>query len=73
MRKLQDAVTQNDAVAMQILNYSYAGSRQLWRLDDNMVVSEELAVWQAELDARAHDLNVILDTNKYDENSSAKY
>ena len=73
MRQLQDAVANNDVVAMQILNYSYAGSRQLWQLDDNMVVSEELSLWQAELDARARELNVVLDPQKFDPDMLANY
>ncbi|WP_372770676.1 DUF3087 domain-containing protein [Pseudoalteromonas sp.] len=73
MRKLKTAVEEGDVVAMQIINYSYAGSRQLWQLDDNTITMEELSIWQAELDAKARKFNVILDTDKYQPSSLAVY
>ena len=73
MRKLKAAVEEGDVVAMQIINYSYAGSRQLWQLDDNTITMEELSIWQAELDAKAREVNVILDTDKYEAKLLSKY
>ena len=73
MRKLKAAVEEGDVVAMQIINYSYAGSRQLWQLDDNTITMEELSIWQAELDAKAREVNVILDTDKFDSSNLSKY
>ncbi|KPV95790.1 hypothetical protein AN214_02177 [Pseudoalteromonas sp. P1-9] len=73
MRKLKAAVEEGDVIAMQIINYSYAGSRQLWQLDDNTITMEELSIWQAELDAKAREVNVVLDSEKYDPQSLANY
>lgn len=73
MRKLKAAVDQGDVVAMQIINYSYAGSRQLWQLDDNTITMEELSVWQAELDSKAREVNETLNANKFDPESLANY
>lgn len=73
MRKLKAAVEEGDVVAMQIINYSYAGSRQLWQLDDNTITMEELSIWQAELDAKAREVNVILDTDKYSQSLLKNY
>lgn len=50
MRKIKAAAEQGDRNAMIVLNFSYAGSEQLWQLDDNTLVMEELRGWQAELD-----------------------
>lgn len=50
MRKIKAAAEQGDANAMAVLNFSYAGSEQLWQLDDNTLVMEELRGWQAELE-----------------------
>ena len=58
MRKLKAAAEQGDLDAMIAIQYSYAGSRQLWQLDDNTITMEELAIWQAELDALAAKYNV---------------
>ena len=73
MQKLKKAVEEGDVVAMQIINYSYAGSRQLWQLDDNTITMEELSIWQAELDAKAREFNVELTPEKYDPNSLKSY
>ena len=73
MRQLKSAVEDGDVVAMQIINYSYAGSRQLWQLDDNTITMEELSVWQAELDAKARAANVTLSTDKFEADSLANY
>ena len=51
MRKIKAAAEQGDATAMLVLDFSYAGSEQLWQLDDNTLVMEDLRGWQAELDA----------------------
>ena len=49
MRKIKAAAEQGDATAMLVLGFSYAGSEQLWQLDDNTLVMEDLRGWQAEL------------------------
>lgn len=67
MRKLKEAAQQGDVNAMIAINYSYAGSRFLWELDDNTIVMEQLAIDQAELDTLAEKYKVKLDHNDYDE------
>ncbi|KZN42128.1 DUF3087 domain-containing protein [Pseudoalteromonas luteoviolacea] len=67
MPKLKKAAQQGDVNAMLAIHYSYAGSRQLWTLDDNTIMMEELAIWKAELDALATQYQVTLDVSKYRE------
>jgi hypothetical protein len=49
------------------MQYSYAGSRLLWQLDDNTLTLDELAIKQAELDRLAEKFGVTLNANDYDE------
>lgn len=65
--KLKAAARKGNKDAMLALQYSYAGSRQLWHLDDNLITIEELAIQQAELDSIAAEYNVILHPDDYDE------
>lgn len=67
-RKVEAAAEQGNETAMQVLQFCYAGSRQLWQLDDNTIVMDELAVKQTELNDLADAHGVILDAGVYDEN-----
>lgn len=67
MRKLKEAAEQGDVNAMIAINYSYAGSRLLWELDDNTIVMEQLAIDQAELNRLAEKYQVRLNPDDYDE------
>lgn len=67
MLKLTAASKTGNVNAMLAIQYSYAGSRQLWQLDDNTLVMDELVVKQAELDALTKQYNVSLDINDYHE------
>jgi hypothetical protein len=67
MRKLNIAALEGDAAALLAMQYSYAGSRQLWQLDDNTLTMDELAVKQAELDGLAKRFNVTLNADDYSE------
>jgi 16S rRNA U1498 N3-methylase RsmE len=69
MRKLKEAAQQGNVKAMIAINFSYAGSRLLWELDDNTIIMEQLAIDQAELDTLAAKHNVTLDPNDYEESS----
>ncbi len=60
MRKVKLAADNGDVRAMNIMQYSYAGSRLLWKLDDNTIVLDDLAIAQAELDSLASKYNVEL-------------
>ena len=67
LRKLQAAAQEGKVDAMIALQYSYAGSRLLWELDDNMIIMDELAVAQAELDRLAEQYCLTLNADDYDE------
>jgi hypothetical protein len=58
IHKIKAAAQQGDANAMIILNFSYAGSEQLWQLDDNTLVMDELRVWKADLEELKQRFNV---------------
>lgn len=65
MAKLKVAAQNGDEEAMQAINYSYVGSKQLWSLDDNTITLEDLAIWQSELNVLAKQYDVILDAATY--------
>ncbi|WP_022941166.1 DUF3087 domain-containing protein [Psychromonas hadalis] len=65
MRKLQTAAKMGDVHAMLALQFSYAGSRKLWILDDNIITLDELDKSQSELDVLLVKYNVQLDINQY--------
>lgn len=67
MPKLKIAAQKGNLNALLALQYSYAGSRMLWTLDDNTVVMEELAIEQAKLDSLAAQYQLTLNPDDYDE------
>lgn len=67
MRALATAANEGNINALVAMQYSYAGSRLLWQLDDNTLTLDELAIKQAELDRMAEKFNVALNANDYDE------
>lgn len=67
MAKLKIAAQQGNADALLALQYSYAGSRLLWHLDDNSIVMEELALAQLELDSLLVKYKLTLDVEQYNE------
>lgn len=73
MRKVEAAAQSGNTNAMQTLNFSYAGSRQLWQLDDNMIIMDELAIKQTELAALAGRFNVTLDIADYEESMLSEF
>ncbi len=73
MSKVKTAAEQGDVTAMNIMQYSYAGSRLLWKLDDNTIVMDELTLAQAELDALASKYNVTLDHENFDASQLKEY
>ncbi|OXS15339.1 hypothetical protein CGX12_09510 [Zobellella denitrificans] len=66
LRRIEAAARQGDRNAMLALQFSYAGSRQLWQLDDNTIVMDELAAKQAELDQLAGRHGLVLNADDYD-------
>lgn len=73
MRKLEAAAQTGDADALLALQYSYAGSRQLWKLDDNIIIMDELNTKQAELDKLAEKFNLTLNADDYDDKLLARF
>ncbi|HEY7864413.1 MAG TPA: DUF3087 domain-containing protein [Psychromonas sp.] len=65
MRKLKTAANRGDQNAMNALQFSYDGSRQLWLLDDNVLTLKSLDHCQKELDQLAIKYDFKLDANSY--------
>lgn len=66
MPKLKAAAQQGKIDALVAMQYSYAGSRLLWQLDDNTIVMDELAIAQTELDTLAEKFNLSPNADDYD-------
>lgn len=73
MKILEDASEKGDSEAMQIINYSFAGSRLLWELDDNTIVMEELTLKQARLESLSNKYQIELDVEQFDISLLNKY
>jgi hypothetical protein len=67
MLKLKAAAQEGNVNALLAINYSYAGSRLLWQLDDNLIIMDQLAIDQAEIDSLAMTYNLTLKAEDYDE------
>jgi hypothetical protein len=65
MPKLKAASLKGNADALLAIHYSYAGSRLLWKLDDNTIVMDELITQQAELDSTAEKYHLTLNADDY--------
>jgi hypothetical protein len=65
MRKLTIAANQGNQNAMNALQCSYDGSRQLWLLDDNVLTLQSLDHSQKELDQLAIKYDFLLDAKNY--------
>ena len=65
IHKIKAAAEQGDANAMIILNFSYEGSEQLWQLDDNTLVMDELRGWKADLEQLKQRFNVEVSLEDY--------
>lgn len=65
MRNIKKAADQGDVNALTALQFSYAGSRLLWKLDDNAIVMDELAVEQLALDKLLQKYQLSIDPNHY--------
>jgi hypothetical protein len=66
MRKIKEAAEEGSLPAMTALAFSYAGSRQLWSLDDNTLIMDDLAQWEQALQAlqQRHGVSVAADDYK---------
>ncbi|WP_371194747.1 DUF3087 domain-containing protein [Glaciecola sp. SC05] len=66
MLKIKAAGQEGNIDALLAMQYSYAGSRLLWQLDDNTIIMEELAIAQAELDSLTAKYQVTINADDYD-------
>lgn len=73
MPKLEKAALEGNRDALLAMQYSYAGSRFLWQLDDNTLTLDELAIKQLELDRLAEQFDVTLSVADYDEKILAAF
>lgn len=61
----QAAAEHNDADAILIQAYSYAGSALIWQLDDNTLMMSELNMASNKLQQKITDLHLDIDINNY--------
>lgn len=73
MRQLKAAASEGNADAMIAMQYSYAGSRLLWQLDDNVIIMDELIIAQAELDNLAAQYQLTLNADDYHDGLLAQF
>lgn len=73
MKKLETASQNGDKTAINILHFSYSGSRQLWELDNNTITINHLTSLENKLNELAQKYQVTLDINHYNSNQLVEY
>jgi len=73
IKKIQLASEQGDAIAINILYFNYAGSRQLWQLDNNIITINHLTSLEEKLALLADQHHVELDLTAYHNDQLAEY
>jgi hypothetical protein len=73
MRSLKIAASEGNIDAMITMQYSYAGSRLLWQLDDNTIIMDELVIAQAELDSLATKYKLTVNPDDYHDSMLAQF
>lgn len=73
MKKIESSAQQGDSTAMQILHFSYAGSRQLWQLDNNTLTINHLTHLENKLNELAEKHQVTLDVSLYNQQQLTDY
>jgi len=73
MKKIEAASQTGDKTAMNILHFSYSGSRQLWELDNNTITINHLTSLENKLTELAKKHQVTLDINHYNSNQLVEY
>ncbi|GAA5316741.1 MAG: DUF3087 domain-containing protein [Candidatus Pelagadaptatus aseana] len=71
--KIKVAAEQGDSNAMVILNYCYKASEQLWQLENNTLVMEELHKWMADLELWQKKYNVQPSLEDYQRELLSRY
>lgn len=73
IKKVEDAAQTGDPIAMQILHFSYSGSRQLWELDNNTITINHLTHLENKLHELAHSHQITLDASLYNSKQLTDY
>jgi len=73
MAKILVAAEKGDHTAIQILHFSYSGSRQLWELDNNTLTINHLTHLENKLHELAETHHVTLDVNLYNSKLLVNY
>jgi len=73
MTKIEKSAFDGDKTAMQILHYSYTGSRQLWELDNNTLTISHLTQLENKLHTLAETHQVTLDTHHFNPQKMENY
>jgi len=73
MKKIEKAAQQGDHTAIQILHFSYSGSRQLWKLDNNTLTINHLTHLENKLHDLAETHQVTLDATLYNNKQLVDY
>ncbi|GAB1624181.1 DUF3087 domain-containing protein [Agarivorans albus] len=73
MAALVKAMNKGDGTAFEIVKFSYLGSRQIWELDDNTLMLNELTISENKLEQQAAQFNLNIDANNYSTSALEKY
>ncbi|MEE1672339.1 DUF3087 family protein [Agarivorans aestuarii] len=73
MATLVKAMNTGDVTAFEIVKFSYLGSRQIWELDDNTLMLNELAISENKLEQQAEQFNLGIDANNYTTSALQNY
>ncbi|WP_220717977.1 DUF3087 family protein [Agarivorans litoreus] len=73
MAALVNAMNKGDKTAFEIVKFSYLGSRQIWELDDNTLMLNELSISEKKLEQQAEQFNLNIDANNYSSSALTKY
>lgn len=73
MKKIEAASQTGDKTAINMLHFSYSGSRQLWELDNNTITINHLTSLENKLTELAKKHQVTLDINHYNSNQLVEY
>ena len=71
--KIKAAAEQGDINAMIILNYCYKASEQLWQLENNTLVMDELRSWMSDLELLQQRYNVEVSLEDYQRELLSNY
>ena len=73
IKKIETASQTGDKTAINILHFSYSGSRQLWELDNNTLTINHLTSLENKLNELAQKHQVTLDINHYNNKQLMEY